>query len=335
MGIESRQATLVTSPRGSALGKSIALSIARSLAASAVFAALVVLSAVVAVRADRTPLKPGVDLYSPRDDIEIGLRNARAAEKQLPMLDDPRVNDYLDALGKRLSVYAPGYAFPYRFRCVNDESVNAFALPGGFIYVDRGVLEAADDEAQLAGVLAHEIAHVALRHGTHQATKAYLTELPFSAASSVFGPMSGAATQLGSEFAVDSILLKYSRAAETQADVLGTQILYDSGYDPRALAQFFEIVADETKRPHRVTFFEDHPNPDHRIDRIMHEVDRLGGPSADYLSNSDDFQEIRRHLRAMPAPASPQHKRKAPGAGATFASFPGSARTTSQTSGTK
>lgn len=331
MGIDARQAKVVKSPRGGAPKISGARWAARSLAAPAAFAALVVFCGAIVAQADRTPLKPGVDLFSTRDDIEIGLRNARGAEKQLPMLDDPRVNDYLDALGKRLATHAPGYPFPYRFRCVNDESVNAFALPGGFIYVDRGVIEAADDEAQLAGVLAHEIAHVALRHGTHQATKAYLGELPFSAASSVFGPMSGAATQLGSEFAVDSILLKYSRAAETQADVLGTQILYDSGYDPRALAQFFEIVEDETKRPHRVTFFENHPNPDHRIDRIMHEVDRLGGPCPDYVTNSDDFQDIRRYLRAMPAPATPQRKRKTPGAGATLAAFSGSARTAPQT----
>jgi predicted Zn-dependent protease len=335
MGIDARQAKVVKSPRGRAPKISGARWTARSLAAPAALAALVALCGAIVAQADRTPLKPGVDLFSTRDDIEIGLRNARGAEKELPMLDDSRVNDYLDALGKRLATHAPGYPFPYRFRCVNDESVNAFALPGGFIYVDRGVIEAADDEAQLAGVLAHEIAHVALRHGTHQATKAYLSEMPFSAASSLFGPMSGAVTQLSSGFAVDSILLKYSRASETQADVLGTQIVYDSGYDPRALAQFFEIVEDETKRPHRVTFFENHPNPDHRIDRIMHEVDRLGGPAPNYVSNSDDFQDIRRYLRAMPAPAAPQRKRKTPGAGVTLASFPGSARASSQTSGTK
>lgn len=275
--------------------------------------------------ADRTPLKPGIDVFSPRDDIEIGLRSSRVAEAQLPMLNDARVDDYLDALGKKLASHAPGYPFPYRFRCVNDESVNAFALPGGFIYVNRGAIEAADDEAQLAGVLSHEIAHVALRHGTHQATKAYWTELPFAAASTVFGGMSGAVEELGSGFAVDSVLLKYSRTAETQADVMGTQILYDSGYDPRALAQFFEMVEDETKQPRRVSFFENHPNPDHRIDRIEREVDRLGGPRADYTSTSDDFLEVRHYLRAMQAPESPHRKRKTPGSGATLVSYPISA----------
>jgi predicted Zn-dependent protease len=275
----------------------------------------------VAARADRTPLKPGTDIFSPRDDIEIGLRTSRQAEAQLPMLNDPRVDNYLDALGKQLAAHAPGYPFPYRFRCVNDESVNAFALPGGFIYVDRGVIEASHDEAQLAGVLAHEIAHVALRHGTHQATKAYWTELPFAAASSLIGGMSGAVEELDSGFAFDSILLKYSRTAETQADILGTQIVYDAGYDPRALAQFFEIVQDETNRPHRVTFFENHPNPDHRIDRIDREVARLGGPAPNYQTTSDEFQEIRRYLREMPAPAEPHRKRKSPGAGATLAMF--------------
>jgi predicted Zn-dependent protease len=335
MGIEAKQAKLVASRRGVSRRNRSARWTARSLAAPAVFAALVALCGAIAARADRTAIKPGADLFSTRDDIEIGLRNARGAERQLPMLNDTRVNDYLDALGKRLATHAPGYPFPYRFRCVNDESVNAFALPGGFIYVDRGVIEAADDEAQLAGVLAHEIAHVALRHGTHQATKAYWSEMPFSAISSLFGPMSDTVTELSSDFAMDSILLKYSRGAETQADVLGTQIVFDSGYDPRALAQFFEIVEDETKRPHRVTFFENHPNPDHRIDRIMHEVDRLGGPAPDYLSNSDDFQDIRRYLRGLPAPTTPQRKRKTPGAGVTLASLRAPARTFAHTFGTE
>jgi len=293
---------------------------------------LVFLAAALAARADRTPLKPGVNLFTPPQDIDIGLRSSRNAEAQLPMLNDPRVDDYLNALGKRLAAHAPGYPFPYQFRCVNDESVNAFALPGGFIFVDRGVIEVSDTEAQLAGVLAHEIAHVALRHGTHQATKAYWTTLPIAAASSLFGGIGGAVEQLGSGFAEDSILLKYSRSAETQADVLGTQILYDSGYDPRALAQFFEIVQDETKQPKRAAFFEDHPNPDHRIDRIMHEVDLLGGPTPNYQTPTDDFVSIRRYLRVMPAPPAPQHKRKSPGT--TLASQPASARP-SQASGSK
>jgi predicted Zn-dependent protease len=286
---------------------------ASAVAAAAVIA-VIVFGAAASARADRTPLKPGMNVFSMRDDIEIGLRNAREAESQLPMLNDPRVDAYLNALGKRLIAHAPGYAFPYRFRCVNDESVNAFALPGGFIYVDRGVIEAAGDEAQLAAVLAHEISHVALRHGTHEATKAYWSEMPFSGVSSLFGPMSGAVEDLASGFAFDSILLRHSRSAETQADVLGTQIVYDSGYDPRALAQFFEGVADEARQSHRVSFFENHPDPGHRIERIDHEVDRLGGLPADYQSDSEEFLAIRRYLREMPAPSEPQRKRKSPGA---------------------
>ena len=285
----------------------------------------VALFAAVAARADRTQIKPGANLFTPPQDIEIGLRGSRAAETQLPMLNDPRVDDYLNALGQRLVSHTPSYPFPYKFRCVNDEAVNAFALPGGFIYVNRGVIEVADTEAQLAGVMAHEIAHVALRHGTHQATKAYWTTLPIAAASSLFGGIGGAVEQLGSGFAEDSILLKYSRTSETQADVLATQILYDSGYDPRALAQFFEIVQDEAKQPKHAAFFEDHPNPDHRIDRIMHEVDLLGGPTPNYQTTSDDFNSIRRYLRVMPAPpAPPQHKHKSPGT--TLASHPASAQ---------
>ena len=117
-----------------------------------------------------------------------------------------------------------------------------------------------------------------------------------------FTGMGGAIEQLGSHFALDSVLLKYTRAEESQADILGTQILYDSGYDSRALAQFFEKVKEESAKGRRIRFFSDHPSPAHRIERVDKEVDKMGGPPGNYQSNSDDFLEIRRYLRAMPLP---------------------------------
>ncbi len=121
--------------------------------------------------AERTRLKPGVNLFTPEQDIELGKQNAAQAEKQLRMLNDPRVDKYLNDLGQKLAARAPGYKFPYQYKCVNDVAINAFALPGGFIYINRGAIEVADTEAQLAGVMAHETSHAALRHGTNQATK--------------------------------------------------------------------------------------------------------------------------------------------------------------------
>ena len=145
------------------------------------------------------------------------------------------------------------------------------------------MIEAADNEAQLAGVIAHEISHVALRHGTNQASKASAAQLPLAILGGVIGSDStkAALTQLGASFAVNSILLKYSRTAETQADVMGTQILYDAGYDPRAMAQFFQkIEADQRKGGGAVEFFSNHPSPDNRIERVNEEVNLLGGSPA-------------------------------------------------------
>jgi predicted Zn-dependent protease len=190
---------------------------------------------------DRTPLKPGWNLFTPEQDIQIGQQASARIGRQVPLLNDPRVDNYLDALGKKLALYAPGYKYPYQYRCVNDQNINAFALTGGFIYIDRGVIEAADDEAQLAGVMAHETSHVALRHGTNQVSKAEAWRIPLGLLGAA-GGLTGLIGQVGGGFTLNSIVLKYSRDDETQADVLGTQILYDSGYDPRALAQFFEKI---------------------------------------------------------------------------------------------
>lgn len=255
----------------------------------------------------RTPLRPGWNLFTPEQDIQIGQQASARIGRQVLLLNDPLVDDYLDALGKKLASYAPGYKFPYRYRCVNDENINAFALPGGFIYINRGVIEAADDEAQLAGVMAHETSHVALRHGTNQVSKAEAWRIPFGLLGAA-GGLGGLIGQVGAGFTLSSIILKYSRDDETQADVLGTQILYDAGYDPRALAQFFEKIEAEAKGKEPAQFFSDHPNPGNRIGRIDEEVDKLGGPEPNYRSDSGDFRSIKIHVMKLPKP--PKHAGK-------------------------
>ena len=254
--------------------------------------------------ADRTHLKPGWNLFSPQQDVEVGRQVSRDAERQVPMLNDSRVDSYLNSVGRRLAAHAPGERYPYQFKCVNDREINAFALPGGYVYVNRGVIEAAEDEAQLAGVMAHEISHVALRHGTNQASKAYVAQVPLAILGGALGSNSVGAVlaQVGAGFATNSLLLKYSRDAERQADVMGTQILYDSGYDPRAMAQFFEKIQAESKGKNAPEFFSNHPNPDHRIERVDEEVDKLGGPPRNYKTDSPEFREIKRYVLSLPPP---------------------------------
>ena len=200
-------------------------------------------------------------------------------------------------------VHAPGEKYPYQFKIVNDTAINAFALPGGFVYVNRGAIEAADNEAQIAGVMAHEIGHVVMRHGTNQVSKAYLAQAPLAVLGGALGNNSIGSVlgQLGVSLGLNSLFLKYSRDAETQADVLGTQILHDSGYDPKAMVDFFEKIQAESK-DRAIQFLSDHPNPENRITNVQHEIERLGGQPPSARSDSPDFHTVKMALAAMPAP---------------------------------
>ena len=263
--------------------------------------------------ADRSKLKPGWNVFSVQQDVEIGKEVSKQAEQQLVLLNDRKVDSYLNRLGLKLAAKAPGEKYPYQFKCVNDASINAFALPGGFLYVNRGTIEAADNEAQLAGVIGHEIGHVALRHGTNQMTKATAMQLPLSVLGGVMGSDSivGLLTQVGANFGAQSILLKYSRTAENQADIVGTQILYDNNYDPRETANFFMKLEDESKKSggRPIQFFSSHPNPENRIASVNAEVAKMGGHAGAYQDDTAEFREIKRYMSSMPpAPKAPQQQ---------------------------
>jgi len=253
--------------------------------------------------AQRTALKPGWNMFTPQQDIQVGKQAAVDAQKQLPLCNAPKVDAYLTQLGMRLVAKLPtsGVQYPFEFHCVNDKAINAFALPGGYVFINRGAIEAADNEAQLAGVMAHELSHVALRHGTNQATKAEAAEGFLGIAGGIFGGSTGGAllTKLGA-FAAGGVLLRYSRTAESQADVMGTQVLYDSGYDPRAMAQFFEKLEAETKGKNPPEFFSDNPNPEHRVERVDEEVEKLGGVPPSARRDSPEFEAIKREVLALP-----------------------------------
>src|SRR2546425_2210103 len=265
---------------------------------------LILALVVTAYAADsRTKLKPGWNLFSPQQDIEMGRESAKQAEMQLPILNDRQATSYIDTLGKQLASHAPGEKYPYQFRIVNDTSINAFALPGGFIYVNRGAIDAADNEAQIAGVMAHEIGHVVMRHGTNQVSKAYLAQAPLALLGGALGSNSigSVLAQLGVSLGLNSLFLKYSRDAETQADLMGTQILHDSGYDPKAMVEFFEKIQAESKG-RAIQFFSDHPNPENRISNVQHEIERLGGAPPNARRDSPDFQTAKNLVAGLPAP---------------------------------
>jgi Zn-dependent protease with chaperone function len=249
--------------------------------------------------AQRTPLKPGMNFFSPQQDIELGQKVSQDAERQIPMLRRPQVDDYLDRLGKRLAANAPGEKFPYQFKCVNDSTINAFALPGGFLYINRGTIEAASNEAELAGVMSHEIGHVALRHGTNQASKQYLAQAPLAILGSVLGGNSAGAilAQIGTGFALNSVLLKYSRDDERQADLMAAQILFDSGYDPRYIASFLEKLGDRGGWE----VMSSHPNPQNRVQNINAEIGRLGPVSSRAINDSNEFRSTQRLVKSLPA----------------------------------
>jgi beta-barrel assembly-enhancing protease len=266
-------------------------------------ACLLALACAPGARAQRSKLKPPWNMYSPETDVQVGKQNAEILEKRLPLCNVPKVDAYLTKLGLKLVGKLPthGVQYPWQFHCVNSKEINAFALPGGYVFVNRGAIEVSDNEAQLAAVMAHELSHVALRHGTAQASKAQIMQGAAGIFGGIFGGSTGGAllTQ-GVALGAGSVLLHYSRSDETQADLLGTQALYDSGYDPRAMAQFFEKLESETQGKNPPQFLSDHPNPGNRVERVNEEIDKLGGVPANAKRDSADFEAVKREVMALP-----------------------------------
>ncbi|HEV2861301.1 MAG TPA: M48 family metallopeptidase [Pyrinomonadaceae bacterium] len=245
-------------------------------------------------------LSPGFNLFTPEQDIELGRNSAVEIERQLPLVEDERTTRYINALGARLVAHAPGYGFPYKFAVVDAREVNAFALPGGYVFVNAGAIAAARNEGELAGVLAHEISHVALRHGTTQATKAYLTRMGLGLLGAVTG---GEETELGrlvGSFGVTSasaISVDFGRAAETEADIEGARLMAEAGYDPRDMAAFFQNLAARTG-PRPTEMLGDHPDPADRAARIAAAVGSL--PRAVRpLQDSEEFRRVKSRLSAV------------------------------------
>lgn len=249
-----------------------------------------------------TQFHPGFNLFSKEQDVQLGQENAAQVRKQLPVIKDPVLTDYVTQVGKRLmsAREAQESGFPFTFEVVADPSINAFALPGGPMFINTGLLKAVDNEAQLAGVMGHEMSHVILRHGTNQASKSKFIELPAVLASQIAGEsMIGKLAQAGIGLGANSVLLKFSRSAESQADLMGSHLMAESGYDPMEMARFFEKL-NAQGGGRTIQFLSDHPNPDNREKAIEEEVHRL--PQQNYGYQSGAFQRMKQEVSKIKEP---------------------------------
>ena len=242
--------------------------------------------------------KPGFNLFSPQQDIQMGQQSAQQIMMETPMLKDPQIDEYIRQLGARLAAKAAGERFPYQFRVVATKEINAFALPGGFLFVNAGAIAAARNEGELAGVMAHEIAHAALRHGTNQASKQQLAQMGLgllgSIASSGENADIGRAVSTIGGLGANMLFLKFGRGAEKQADLEGARILAEAGYDPRDMANFFKTL--QAQGGDRVPeLLSDHPDPGNRIKYILDEIPRL--PVArNPIHSSPEFEAVKARL---------------------------------------
>ncbi|HEX6772042.1 MAG TPA: M48 family metalloprotease [Acidobacteriaceae bacterium] len=245
---------------------------------------------------------PCKNAFSEQQEITEGRKVAQQVWKEMPVLPDSNpVSQYVEQLGMKLVKYAPGYKWPYNFHVVNSEDINAFALPGGSIFVNLGTVQAAENEAQLAGVMAHEISHVAQRHSTcnitKQQTPSMLAGLGQIVAGIALPGAAGAIVQQGIGIGTGLSFLRMSRDAEKQADLMGTDILYDAGYDPRGLPQFFEVIQGKYGEG-GAQFLSDHPNPGNRVGYVNDEIDSLP-PKAHYVKTSPEFTRIKQIAAGM------------------------------------
>jgi hypothetical protein len=241
--------------------------------------------------------------YSVADDVKLGREAAAEVVKELPLLDDRAVEEYVEQIGRTLATAIPPEfqhrEFRYTFDVVNQKEINAFALPGGPMFLNRGMIEAAKTEGEVAGVMAHEISHVALRHGTAQATKGQKFQIGSvlgQIAGAIVGGTAGSIISQGTQFGLGAAFLKYGREYESQADILGAQILARAGYEPREMANMFKTIESEggSRGPE---WLSSHPNPGNRYAAINREAESL---RVQGRASTGEFEPIQSRLRRMP-----------------------------------
>ena len=275
---------------------------------------IVVIGATILVGASlsaQTRIEPRKNSFKPSQDVQLGRQAAAEVRQQLPMLRDRPTDALVDGIGRRLVAAVPARfqqpAFRYSFDVVNVREINAFALPGGPMFLHRGMLQAARTDDEVAGVMAHELSHVVLRHGTLQAAKAQKFQLGAIAGQvlgAIVGGQKGAIIALGSQIGLGTYFLKYSREYEREADLLGAQMMARAGYDPRQMANMFRTIQQQGGNS-GPEFLSDHPDPGNRYDAIVREARslRISGTA----STGPAFDSVRSRLAQMPpAPTSEQ-----------------------------
>jgi beta-barrel assembly-enhancing protease len=242
----------------------------------------------------------GVNFYSLEKEIALGKQLAQEVERQAKIVDDPIIAEYVSRVGQNL-VRNSDAKVPFTIKVLDSEEVNAFALPGGFFFVNSGLILKADSEAELAGVMAHEIAHVAARHGTKQATRVELMEIAAIVGSIAVGGWTGYAIRQGAGLAIPMGYLTFSRAAEREADYLGLQYMYKAGYDPTAFVDFFEKIQTlERKKPGSISkVFSTHPMTDDRIKAAQNEIQTILAPKPEYVVNTSEFVDVKARLAML------------------------------------
>lgn len=273
-------------------------------------AALMALTITTAATA-QTPIERHSNSFSPAQDVELGRKAAEEIRQQMPMLKDERTERFVERIGDRLIEQIPADfrqpAFRYTFEVVNLGEINAFALPGGPMFVHRGMIEAAGSEGEVAGVMAHELAHVVLRHGTVQATrgqKFQLGALAGQVLGSIIGGRTGAVVAQGSEIGLGAYFLKYSREFEREADLFGAQMMARAGYDPRQMARMFQTI-ERQGGGRGPEWLSSHPNPGNRVEAINREAEMLKVQAS--AESAGELRAVRARLKEMaPAPTSAQ-----------------------------
>lgn len=232
-----------------------------------------------------------INFYSTEEEIALGRQLAAQIDLQLPLLNDPVITEYVNRVGQNLALNSDS-KFPFNIKVVASDEINAFALPGGFLYVNLGVLKAADSEAELAGVMAHEIAHVAARHALENISKSQLLSLSALPLIFIGGPL-GDLGRMGAELGLAAVFFKFSRGAEKEADELGAQYLWACGYDPESLVTFFEKLAARERQVKVSKLFRSHPTTPDRIKHVRKLIAQFPDRET-YVVNTREFAAIKR-----------------------------------------
>jgi predicted Zn-dependent protease len=242
----------------------------------------------------------GVNFYSIEKEIALGKQLAQEVARQAKILDDPLISEYVNRIGQNLARNSDAKV-PFTFQVIEGEEPNAFALPGGYIFIYTGLLKLADEEDEFAGAVAHEIAHVAARHMTRQATKSQIANLATIPLSVLLGGWAGMAARQGAGVAVPAAFLKFTRGDESEADYLGTQYMYAAGYDPTGAVSVFEKIEslNKTKPGAMARIFSTHPMDADRILKTQKEIERILPARAEYVVSTSEYHDMRERLIGM------------------------------------